>query len=1160
MKRLCLLILALGLATLGFGQNFPAGGGGPAASLNLGGTVQKLTSPGASAAGQCLVSTGTNPFLWVAGSCSGTAATAWSSLTAPIGNLGPLTFGNNTTTFQFGTTTTNPFTLTDTTGNTGTAPLFMVNTTGTSSAKAVGFYIKGTANGVELANTGVFGAVGTGSINANTYLGNALSGTAPVAFTSGTGAISITGAAGQILAGASPAFTATPVLGVNAITTGQLGLANGGVTGNTVTVQNNSATAAYNFNLPAAAGTSGQFLTSGGGGASANTWTTPSGTSPISYAAGAFSCPTCVTTVTGTAPVVSSGGTTPAISINVFGASGASHSIGAVPDPGAVAGSSKFLREDATWVAVSAAAGGSNTQVQYNNSGVLAGAGNVTYNTATGVTTFNQNSNGAETLSGSRATDTTPSGNFLHFQNAAGNADLFKVDVNGNLSVAGSSTWGGNQLTLSQSTTAAFLLGSGASVGTAPFYIGFKEGTTASVNSYLTGSSSVAAVLCVLSSVPGTDCGAGNALMTNPFSAEGDIVYGHLQLGTLGVYTPTRLAVGTNGQCLTSNGTSPVWSTCAAGPGGTTTGAVQYRTAGGVFGGDNSCTTDGAGNLTCVSFTASGATGGYTRWTNTAPPTGVAGTVTAGANATGQLYVEQGTGAAALVPLVGTDLSVPGSDSTAAQVVGLHLANEGQLGNQPVSAIAPNDTTTGTTQYQLAKINASGNAINCGTGDTNDMCYPVISATSAAGNARLVKVGTATVKADASGYTQGNFVGPSGSTAATAHDYGASLSTVPSNTCIVGTALTTAAANSNGTVLLDPFCTSGAQTLDLVGDLAASHVNNFGAAGSNFTFELAGQVTNAATNAVKISNANTTATASTALRVETSGAGGTAQIPFIVNEAVSAGDIAQFQVAGANKVQVSNAGSLTLQGNIVLGGTGGPTVSNNSPTQSLTVRGPDASVAFTGTVTVRGGNITGSTASLSAEPIVVNGGDNASTGNSNSGGNATVRGGNVTGATGTGDVAGNVSIAAGNYTGGVTGAGTGGNATVFAGSSNATAPVYGLVQVGGYFAAGTLALANDIVCAGTDMQVTDCGASALPAFVGVNLGTTAPVQVVMYGAVLINSTAAAAVGNQACVGSTAGKITPSGSACTAGQGIGTVISIASQGASSTKPLVAIHRY
>src|ERR1700675_4535797 len=37
----------------------------------------------------------------------------------------------------------------------------------------------------------------------------------------------------------------------------------------------------------------------------------------------------------------------------IFGASGPSHSSGAVPDPGAVAGTARFLREDATWAAPS---------------------------------------------------------------------------------------------------------------------------------------------------------------------------------------------------------------------------------------------------------------------------------------------------------------------------------------------------------------------------------------------------------------------------------------------------------------------------------------------------------------------------------------------------------------------------------------------------------------------------------------------------------------------------------------------------------------------------------------------------------------------------------------------------------------------------------------
>ena len=82
---------------------------------------------------------------------------------------------------------------------------------------------------------------------------------------------------GQVLANAtsstgSPMGTSAPVLGVNASAAGTIGLANGGGSGATVTIQNPSATSAYNFNLPATAGTTGQVLTSAGGGSSPMTW------------------------------------------------------------------------------------------------------------------------------------------------------------------------------------------------------------------------------------------------------------------------------------------------------------------------------------------------------------------------------------------------------------------------------------------------------------------------------------------------------------------------------------------------------------------------------------------------------------------------------------------------------------------------------------------------------------------------------------------------------------------------------------------------------------------------------------------------------------------------------------------------------------------------
>jgi len=78
-----------------------------------------------------------------------------------------------------------------------------------------------------------------------------LTGTAPVAISS-AGAISITGAAGQVLAGASPAFTATPTLGVAGSVLGTVALA-GSTSGTTVLQPNVAATGTVT--LPAATDT-----------------------------------------------------------------------------------------------------------------------------------------------------------------------------------------------------------------------------------------------------------------------------------------------------------------------------------------------------------------------------------------------------------------------------------------------------------------------------------------------------------------------------------------------------------------------------------------------------------------------------------------------------------------------------------------------------------------------------------------------------------------------------------------------------------------------------------------------------------------------------------------------------------------------------------------
>lgn len=96
----------------------------------------------------------------------------------------------------------------------------------------------------------------TGNITCATCVtssgGGAITGTAPVAV-SAAGAVSITGAAGQVLAGASPAFTATPTLGASG-TVGTIAFGNatsGTVTLGTVTGALGSVTAS----LPANTGT-----------------------------------------------------------------------------------------------------------------------------------------------------------------------------------------------------------------------------------------------------------------------------------------------------------------------------------------------------------------------------------------------------------------------------------------------------------------------------------------------------------------------------------------------------------------------------------------------------------------------------------------------------------------------------------------------------------------------------------------------------------------------------------------------------------------------------------------------------------------------------------------------------------------------------------------
>lgn len=100
------------------------------------------------------------------------------------------------------------------------------------------------------------------------------------------------------------------------------------------------------------------------------------------------------------------------------------------------ADSTTCLKGNSTWATcASSTPGGSPTQFQFNNSGVFGGASNFTYTSATGQITANQLANGNNVFYGKRVTDSAPTGNLFLFQNQAASVDLFKVDVNGSMTL-----------------------------------------------------------------------------------------------------------------------------------------------------------------------------------------------------------------------------------------------------------------------------------------------------------------------------------------------------------------------------------------------------------------------------------------------------------------------------------------------------------------------------------------------------------------------------------------------------------------------------------------------------------------------------------------------------------------------------------------------------
>lgn len=164
---------------------------------------------------------------------------------------GLTTDGTSILTLGVATSTTGKLVLSGATSGTATiTPQLAAGTPTLTLPSATGTLADGATSPLALSAT-------TGNLTCTTCVtssgGGAITGTAPVAV-SAAGAVSITGAQGQVLAGAGPAFSATPTLGVAGSTVGSLGFANA-TSGSVTLAPVTGALGSVTLSLPAATDT-----------------------------------------------------------------------------------------------------------------------------------------------------------------------------------------------------------------------------------------------------------------------------------------------------------------------------------------------------------------------------------------------------------------------------------------------------------------------------------------------------------------------------------------------------------------------------------------------------------------------------------------------------------------------------------------------------------------------------------------------------------------------------------------------------------------------------------------------------------------------------------------------------------------------------------------
>ena len=235
----------------------------------------------------------------------------------------------------------------------------------------------------------------------------------------------------------------------------------------------------------------------------------------------------------------------------------------------AIGGASTFLTSNGTdpsWGSLTGAGFGSQTANTFM-AAPSGSSGNPSFRTLVAAdlpSSITSNTSGnAATATALAATPTLCSGNnFATGVAASGNANCSQPAFNnlsGSLALSQTPLTTSGDLLYANSTPALARL----PIGSANQFLGVSSGSPAWVQpsfSNLSGTVSTSQ----LPTVPVTSGGTGqttaaagfNAL--SPLSTEGDLLYYHSSANN-------RLGVGTNGACLTSNGTDPVWGSCSTG-------------------------------------------------------------------------------------------------------------------------------------------------------------------------------------------------------------------------------------------------------------------------------------------------------------------------------------------------------------------------------------------------------------------------------------------------------------------------------------------------------------------------------------------------------------------------------------------------------------------